>query len=163
VGLLSSIFPRETRIRRVDCRDSEGRKRAPHAAHSPRPNLGSLEALVDAISIPFIFGMAAIRCLFPVRLPTKLARLLINFCELSVDRIRDIAYGFNASLVCTTFHPAGVDVANRIARLDARLSGVEDVLVALRDYLQEFKTFKESYATTEAAALLGKQPYIVRE
>lgn len=57
----------------------------------------------------------------------------------------------------------GVDVNDWIARLDARLSGVEDVLVALRDYLEERKTVKESYTTTEAAALLGKRPYTVRE
>lgn len=55
------------------------------------------------------------------------------------------------------------DVTGWIARLDARLSGVEEVLVALRDYLEQRKTVKESYTTIEAAALLGKRPYTVRE
>lgn len=59
--------------------------------------------------------------------------------------------------------PESADVSGWIARLDARLSGVEEVLVALRDYLEERKTVKESYTTIEAAALLGKRPYTVRE
>jgi predicted trehalose synthase len=59
--------------------------------------------------------------------------------------------------------PALGDVAAWIARLDARLSGLEDVLAALRDFLEERKTVKESYTTAEAAAILGKRPYTVRE
>lgn len=57
----------------------------------------------------------------------------------------------------------GDKVSDWISRLDARLSGVEEVLVALRDYLEQRKTVKESYTTIEAAALLGKRPYTVRE
>ncbi|MDQ3330354.1 MAG: helix-turn-helix domain-containing protein, partial [Planctomycetota bacterium] len=58
--------------------------------------------------------------------------------------------------------PVG-EVVETIAQLDARLSGIEEVLVALRDFLAERKTIKESYTTAEAAALLGKRPYTVRE
>ncbi len=59
--------------------------------------------------------------------------------------------------------PGAADVAAWIARLDARLSGVEEVLVAVREFLEERKTVKESYTTAEAAAVLGKRPYTVRE
>lgn len=58
--------------------------------------------------------------------------------------------------------PTG-DLTALLARLERRFEGLEALLQDLRDALAERRRVKESYTTAEAAELLGKRPYTVRE
>ena len=61
-------------------------------------------------------------------------------------------------------NPTAVDeLAAVLRRLEQRLAGVEELLAEFRATLAERRRSKQSYTTAEAAELLGKRPYTVRE
>jgi excisionase family DNA binding protein len=59
--------------------------------------------------------------------------------------------------------PEPADLAEGIDRLKRRLAGFEALLSDIREALADRRHAKESYTTAEAAELLYKRPYTVRE